>query len=243
MFRGMGFQGVHIGGFALKTQDFRFIVERAAAIAPHWEEFVPEVSFSRDGEFYAFPPPPSYRPAPPDADPVPSFGRGRRSLKYTFARGMHRAVFDRRGLGCRLMTRYYRAIGERSIMARASHFAEYLLKFLTFDCRDCGDCALPDMAYCCPQGKCAKQQRNGPCGGSRDGMCEVFPDDRRCVWTIVYDRLKHVGRLDELRGRYTPPRKTELQYTSAWANYYLGRDHGAGATTPALGTEPKGPTA
>ena len=42
-----------------------------------------------------------------------------------------------------------------------------------FGCRDCGDCSLPDIAYVCPESQCAKNQRNGPCGGTRDGLCEV----------------------------------------------------------------------
>ena len=78
-----------------------------------------------------------------------------------------------------------------------------------------------------PMGQCAKQQRNGPCGGSTDGMCEVYPDEKPCVWTKVYRRLKSVGRLDEMRGAYVPARKAELGYTSGWANYFLGRDHAA----------------
>lgn len=225
MFKGMGFNGVHIGGFALKAPDFRFIIERAREIESHWEEFIPEVAFTREGGFYAFPQPSSYRPGLTEDDPLRRLGPVRFSPMYRLCLAVHHRLFDREALGCRLMTRLYQAIGERSFIARISHFTEFFFKFLTFACRDCGDCALPDMAYCCPQGKCAKQQRNGPCGGSRDGMCEVFPDDRKCVWTIVYERLKSVGRLDEMRRGYVLPRKTELQYTSGWVNFYLGRDH------------------
>jgi methylenetetrahydrofolate reductase (NADPH) len=235
MFKGMGFQGVHIGGFALKTPDFRTIIERAAELAPRWEEFVPEVSFGRKGEFYAFPPSASCRPGPPDGDPLPALGKGRRSAGYALERAMHRAVFYRRAAGCRLLTRYYRAVGDRSAVARASHVGEFFLKFLAFGCRDCGDCALPDTAYCCPGGQCAKGQRNGPCGGSRDGMCEAFPEDRQCMWTVVYERLKSVGRLEEMRRGYMPARKRELERTSGWANYFLERDHAA-STVPAEAT-------
>ena len=233
MFKGMGFNGVHIGGFALKTEDFRFIVQHATEIESRWEEFIPEVCFGREGEFYAFPAPKSYRPGEADADPVKSMTRGRRVLAYSFSSGMHSLLFDRKSLGCKMLTRYYKLIGDKSFLARFSHFSEFFVKWITFDCRDCGDCALPDMAYCCPQSGCAKQQRNGPCGGSRDGMCEVYPDEKPCVWTKVYSRLKGVGELDEMRGAYVPPRKTELGYTSGWANYYLERDHAGRAATPA----------
>ena len=61
-----------------------------------------------------------------------------------------------------------------------------------FGCRDCGDCSLPDIAYLCPESQCAKNQRNGPCGGTRDGKpCEVGEKD--CIWALAYDRLKEYG--------------------------------------------------
>ena len=226
MFKGMGFNGVHIGGFALKADDFRFILGRAAELESHWEEFIPDVSFSMEGGFYAFPQPKTYRTNEHDEDPVRHLARGHGSLGYGFSMIMHRLIFERQSLGCKVTTLYYRLIGDRSLMARMSHFYEFCFKLLTFGCKDCGDCALPDMAYCCPQGQCAKQQRNGPCGGSINGMCEVFPEDRKCVWTVVYGRLKSSGRLDDMRdGHYVPARRAELEFTSGWANYFRERDH------------------
>lgn len=232
MFKGMGFNGVHIGGFALKTEDFQFIINRAAEIGQQWEEFIPEVSFSRKGEYFAFPPPKTYRPGGEvDPDPVQSLPAGRSGFAYGFSMAMHSLAFERGSLGCRLLTGYYKRVGDRSLLARLSHFNEAEVKNLFLECRDCGDCALPDMAYCCPQGRCAKQQRNGPCGGSTRGMCEVYPDEKPCVWTRVYPRLKGAKKLEEMRTQYVPPRKMELAYTSGWANYFLQRDHAAPATT------------
>src|ERR1044071_4830529 len=67
---------------------------------------------------------------------------------------------------------------------------EHASKAVLFSCRDCGDCSLPEIAYLCPESQCAKNQRNGPCGGTRDGRCEVngFGD---CIWLRAYERLKH----------------------------------------------------
>jgi methylenetetrahydrofolate reductase (NADPH) len=54
-------------------------------------------------------------------------------------------------------------------------------KGLFFDCRMCGQCVLGHTGMACPM-NCAKQLRNGPCGGVRaDGGCEVNPS-MRCVW-------------------------------------------------------------
>ncbi|MEI7901601.1 MAG: methylenetetrahydrofolate reductase C-terminal domain-containing protein [bacterium] len=230
MFKGMGFNGVHIGGFALKTEDFLYIINRAAELEPQWEAFIPEVAFGRKDEYYAFPPPKTYRPGEVDEDPVKKLPASPGVLGYSLSMLIHRLAFEHGSLGCRLLTGYYKLIGERSLLARLSHCNEHLLKMLTFACRDCGDCALPDMAYCCPQGKCAKQQRNGPCGGSTRGMCEVYPDEKPCVWTLVYPRLKGAGKVEEMRTQYVPPRKMELSFTSGWANYFLSRDHAAPAT-------------
>jgi methylenetetrahydrofolate reductase (NADPH) len=63
-------------------------------------------------------------------------------------------------------------------------------------------------------------------------MCEVYPEEKPCVWTLVYPRLKGAGKMEDMRTRYVPPRKMELGYTSGWANYFLERDHAA-STVPA----------
>jgi hypothetical protein len=51
----------------------------------------------------------------------------------------------------------------------------------------------------CPIARCSKHLLNGPCGGSEKGKCEVDPVNIDCVWQLIYDRLKRLGRLDELQ--------------------------------------------
>jgi methylenetetrahydrofolate reductase (NADPH) len=103
---------------------------------------------------------------------------------------------------------------------------ERLSKSVFYDCQDCGDCSLPDIAYLCPESQCAKNQRNGPCGGTRDGHCEVdgFGD---CIWLRAYERLKHEGMELELLSHAPVVQNQALRKTSAWANNWLGRDHAA----------------
>jgi len=64
-------------------------------------------------------------------------------------------------------------------------------------CLECGDCVLNTTGAICPVTKCAKGLLNGPCGGSKDGKCEVNPDND-CAWVLIYHRLKRLGRLDSL---------------------------------------------
>jgi len=64
-------------------------------------------------------------------------------------------------------------------------------------CSGCGNCILDQTGGICPITRCSKGLVNGPCGGYRDGKCEVDPT-RDCAWIQIYERLKNVGRLDML---------------------------------------------
>ena len=108
---------------------------------------------------------------------------------------------------------------------RMLHGFERWVKSLLYGCKDCGDCALFDVAYLCPVSQCPKDQRNAPCGGSYEGWCEVYPDEKQCVWVRAYLRLKSEGKEDEIEKTITPPCNWNLWQTSSWINYFLGRDH------------------
>ena len=99
-------------------------------------------------------------------------------------------------------------------------------KAVLFQCKDCGDCSLPEIAYLCPESQCAKNQRNGPCGGTRDGRCEVdgYGD---CIWLRAYERLVHDGTADQLLAHTPVVQNQGLRGTSSWANHWLQRDHTA----------------
>lgn len=64
-------------------------------------------------------------------------------------------------------------------------------------CSGCGNCILDQTGGICPITRCSKGLVNGPCGGYRDGKCEVDPT-RDCAWIQIYERLKKMGRLDML---------------------------------------------
>lgn len=74
-------------------------------------------------------------------------------------------------------------------------------------CSTCGECILADTGGICPVTRCAKALVNGPCGGSRDGMCEVG-GDRECIWALIFARLKAQGRL-HLLDKYQPMKDFE----------------------------------
>lgn len=71
------------------------------------------------------------------------------------------------------------------------------------NCRGCGDCLLGYTGGICPVSRCAKGLLNGPCGGPRDGLCEInlareFNPPVPCAWIQIYDRLLALGQLDRL---------------------------------------------
>lgn len=64
-------------------------------------------------------------------------------------------------------------------------------------CRMCGDCVLGSTGGICPITKCAKSLVNGPCGGQKNGKCEVNPEND-CAWIQIYNRLVATGQEEKL---------------------------------------------
>ena len=69
--------------------------------------------------------------------------------------------------------------------------------FITEYCSLCGECIVESTGGLCPLTLCSKGLLNGPCGGSQDGKCEVDAD-RDCGWVLIFNRLKELGRLQDL---------------------------------------------
>jgi ferredoxin len=78
---------------------------------------------------------------------------------------------------------------------KPGHFSEV--------CMQCGDCVLAETAGICPVTACHKGLLNGPCGGTNNGMCEI-DSTIDCAWTLIYNRLHEIGRLDLMRNTCKP---------------------------------------
>jgi len=70
-------------------------------------------------------------------------------------------------------------------------------------CTQCGTCIIGETGGICPVTSCHKGLVNGPCGGTNDGMCEI-DKKKDCAWTLIYNRLKELGRLDAMRKLQKP---------------------------------------
>ena len=71
-------------------------------------------------------------------------------------------------------------------------------------CTQCGTCIIGETGGICPVTNCHKGLVNGPCGGTNHGKCEIDVA-KDCVWTLIYNRLQELGRLDSMR-KYQKPR-------------------------------------
>jgi hypothetical protein len=77
--------------------------------------------------------------------------------------------------------------------------------FITEYCSLCGECIVESTGGLCPVTLCAKSLLNGPCGGAKNGKCEV-DKNRDCGWQLIFDRLNAIGRIEQMK-QYMPPKK------------------------------------
>lgn len=230
IYRGLGYRGGYLGGVhSIAEVDRLLEIERG--YGPNdWRAFAREILFSRPGEFFCY----AEDPATGLADPAcvhPSYAatlaqpNRKRNVTYSyrFSKFVHEQMFtEGRGLW-RLGERITAAARDPRQGPAWMRWAEHLGKAAMFGCRDCGDCSLPETAFLCPESACAKNQRNGPCGGTRDGRCEV--GDLECIWGRAYDRLKAEGHTAALLAHAPVIQDQNLRGTSSWANTWHRRDH------------------
>ena len=224
--RGLGYRGMYLGGH-LRLEDYETIFRLLDSFgSDDWRDFARELSFSQPGEFFYFESDPSTglscselnreylrsKQRPPAAP-----------LGYRANRLVHRLAFEKGTAGFRAGQALYQIVERSPKLARVLHGAEQALKAAAFDCRDCGDCSLPEIAYLCPESQCAKNQRNGPCGGTHQGLCEV--GEKECIWARAYTRLKAYGEEERMLEGPGVFKDGALKGTSGWANAFLGRDH------------------
>jgi methylenetetrahydrofolate reductase (NADPH) len=243
--RGLGFDGIYLGGH-MPAATFGEILDLAASFAADdWQALAREIRFPFRDEFYFFEPDPETGLSSDEVNRTYLDSRRRRRtdlrvpLKYRVSRRLHDTVFaDDAPLFGAGQAVYRKVERAPRPVRRAAHAVEQAAKVPLFGCHDCGDCSLPEIAYVCPESQCAKNQRNGPCGGTRDGLCEVY--DTECIWSQAYERLKAYGEEESMLDGPVVVKDNALAGTSAWANAFLGRDNHARSDAaddgPASGT-------
>jgi methylenetetrahydrofolate reductase (NADPH) len=202
--RGLGYAGAYLGGDHQAAR-IQWIIQRSEELAPQWEEIAEEMVYAPKGGFYFF-----------DA---PARPRGKRDFTQRIL-DIFEPANAPRALR-KLLKSVFRWLDKRPAAAHVFERVEYSFKSALFGCKECGNCVLGLMEYVCPM-TCPKNLRNGPCGGTLNGQCEVLPD-KPCVWVAVYERARAANRIGDLKV-YIPPRNRALQGTSSYINYFLDRD-------------------
>jgi methylenetetrahydrofolate reductase (NADPH) len=227
--KGMGYRGIQIGGIHRSFEPVARILDRLEEIGGNWQEFLSEFSFGRINGFYAFPD----ELDDDDSGPRYNLSSYRISMKDTilfrFLQATHRYFFNPESSMAPFLENISRILDRHKSGRLLAAWMEGPVKKWLLDCKQCGDCGIQHVAFLCPESKCPKHIRNGSCGGSKDGGCEVYPD-RKCVWFAAYERWASVNRVEEMTEGCVPPRMWELDNTPSWLNFYLKRDHQSAST-------------
>ena len=231
--KGLGYRGVYLSGRPSLSRIQKIIDIEKSFGEDDWKDFARELQYPLPDEFYFFERDSDTGMASSEINQKylaskSGFARTRRRLTqspaFTLGKLTHDVFFDAKAPGRKLGELTYKGLDKTPrLVQRFTHCLEQSSKFPIFGCQDCGDCSLPDIAYLCPESQCAKNQRNGPCGGTKDGRCEVLEND--CIWSRAYDRLKSIGREEQMLDRPVVFKNGALQGTSAWSNTLLERDH------------------
>jgi len=222
--KGLGYRGVHIACIHQNFETAAAILDRSAQIEHRWQEFVPEFDFPQEDGFYV------YRKDPRSGlltDEPGTFHATSSRLEragYKAFKRSHDILFAFDSPLARVLGLVAAQLDKRQAGHLVLRVVEDVTKTVLLGCRRCGDCAIQHVAFLCPESQCPKHIRNGPCGGSHNGRCEVHPE-RPCVWYRAYRRLAAVGETQELAFGCVPPRMWELNRTSSWLNFHLRRDH------------------
>ncbi len=96
-------------------------------------------------------------------------------------------------------------IGKQVVGGLNSLFLGNVRRFGQYEemCSLCGECILNETAGICPVTTCAKGLLNGPCGGMKDGHCEVDAE-LECAWRLIFERLQKQQRQGVFARRVPP---------------------------------------
>ena len=218
--KAIGYKGIHLGGVHHNFEIVAKILDRITYYEPHWQELIHQISFSAPGEYDMFP----VQAQTPIFENRNQHIRIIEKLRYFFLKRSHDIFFKHDSFLSSLFNKMCSHLEGTCAEYFIQNVLEEPIKRWILNCQQCGDCGIQHVGFLCPESDCPKHMRNGACGGSRNGKCEVFPD-RHCIWSRAYRRLAYDGKSLEMTKGCVPPRMWELNRTSSWFNFYLRRDH------------------
>lgn len=222
--KGLKYDGVNISGHGVGYNDVQYIIEKGEELSTNWQGLVQEFDYPQKNGFYYFN---MDNSTGLNTDiPVDRTNTGvqKSSFKYYMLNVLHKLVFEKNAPLYK-PAKWLAQVIDGTFLKTPFTWFEYITKTVTNECRFCGDCAIHDLGFICPMSKCPKQQRNGACGGSYNGWCEVYPSTQECIYVTIYKYFKSAGVENKLREGYIPPCNWKLFRSSSWLNYFNGRDY------------------
>lgn len=222
--KGLKYDGATIAGHGMSYKDLCYVLDKGEELLPNWQEIVKEFDYPMDNGFYYF-----------EKDPVTGLntdvpvdrtktGHKRNTLFDRMFGMVHSLVFKESAPFYPIVKFFAKKI-DKNFLNKPFTWFEYYTKTFTNECRFCGDCVMHEIGFQCPMSKCPKNQRNGACGGGRDGWCEVYPGKQKCIYVVMYEKLKAHKKEYTMKLRYTPPCNWDLYKTSSWLNFFNERDY------------------
>jgi len=219
--KGLGYRGIHIAGVSHGFELVGRILERMEQIENQWRDFLEDFISDKSRDDCPGGKEESVRSTVCSRSANLSIPD---RMHFRFLKVVHNQFFNSDALLAPVLRLMARRIGQRAAGGLLIQLLEDPVKTLLLECRRCGDCAIQHTAFLCPESQCPKHIRNGACGGSRNGCCEVYPE-RKCVWFRAWERWADAGQTEEMVTDCIPPRLWELDGTSSWLNFHLRRDH------------------
>jgi len=217
MFKAIGAAGVDIGGVN-DFEMFTTIINRAAEIED-WQQYKENLSWPAENGFYLY---------GKTGKPV-KLSKHHKKIKQRVFNFFHRAVLNPEYKGFDLFKKTMAVLGTEKGSGGAYKLfnaSEKALKYLMFDCQECGDCYLPENFSLCTIGGCEKGMNNAPCGDATvNGYCGNNLE-RLCIGELIYNAAAAEKEgLKRLRTTINKPRNPALEHSSSILNYLFGKDH------------------
>jgi len=222
--KGLGYHGALIGSHSSDFSEVRQVLDTTEALQQDWQNFLGQLDFSgSESSFYYFQK--DLQNGLNSREPAPVALKHFPSPTYSFSYFVDWLVYVPQGPLFKMTGRFCHFCSTRKFWYLFLWLLEYISKGVLYGCNMCGDCTLYACGFLCYQSGCPKKMLNGPCGGSIEGYCELFPEKKRCYWVKVYHNMKGVRQHVTFVAPPIPASDTSLRRTSSWINFFLGKDH------------------
>jgi methylenetetrahydrofolate reductase (NADPH) len=227
--KNIGYRGVHIGGIHKNFDTVGLILDKMNTYSKNWQDYLDEYTDeSYQNKFYYY-----SNIKQTIKNKQTDEGKHRKislsapfpeKLLYLFLDVIHKLFFSHSSILSPPIRSISAFLYKSKAGQKIARLLEEPVKVILLGCQKCGDCAISHTAYLCPESGCPKHLRNGPCGGSRNGFCEV-KTERTCIWVQAFIRRRTEHSYIEMTKNCVLPRLWELSHTSSWLNFHLLKDH------------------